>query len=58
MEHDATDDPLRSMVVDRVVRDDGRYLIYYDWPDAVADEAAVRGTADPAAEADGGPADV
>lgn len=58
MEHDATDDPLRSMVVDRVVRDDGRYLIYYEWPDAVPDDGAVGGTGDPAAEADGGTADV
>lgn len=27
-------DPLRSMVVETVHRPDGRYLIYYSWPEA------------------------
>ena len=38
MQHDATEDPLRSMIVDRVTRDDGRYLIYYSWPAADAED--------------------
>lgn len=28
----APDDPLRGLVVDRVQRADGRYLLYYRWP--------------------------
>ena len=31
--HEA-EDPVRTMGVQRVQRSDGRYLIYYDWPDA------------------------
>ena len=30
------DDPARSMIVQRTERADGRYLIYYDWPEALA----------------------
>ncbi len=35
---DQRDDPVRAMNIQRVQRADGRYLIYYDWPDA-GDEA-------------------
>ena len=28
----APDDPLRELVVERVERPDGRYLLYYRWP--------------------------
>ena len=31
------EDRVRRFVVERVVRDDGRYLLYYSWPDAAAD---------------------
>lgn len=34
MHPEAPDDPLHTMIVDRVERPDGRYLIYYGWPDA------------------------
>jgi hypothetical protein len=30
-------DPLHTMRAERVERDDGRYLIYFSWPVAVAD---------------------
>ena len=36
---DAPADPVRTMTVERSVRDDGRYLIYFSWPDAEADDA-------------------
>jgi hypothetical protein len=26
------DDPFRDLAVERVDRDDGRYLLYYTWP--------------------------
>jgi len=26
------DDPFHDLVVERVDRDDGRYLLYYSWP--------------------------
>jgi hypothetical protein len=58
MHDDATDDPLRSMAVDRVVRDDGRYLIYYLWPDADAPEREATRTAPDAAVAESSVADV
>ncbi len=48
MHPDASDDPLRTMIVDRVERSDGRYLIYYGW--SVADSPAPDDPADPAAE--------
>lgn len=32
MQAEGTDDPLRTMRVDRVTRSDGRYLVYYEWP--------------------------
>jgi hypothetical protein len=57
MQDDATDDPLRSMAVDRVVRDDGRYLIYYRWPDGDPDADPSR-TEEPPAVAETGAADV
>lgn len=28
----AEDDPFRDLVVERVERDDGRYLLFYTWP--------------------------
>lgn len=34
MPPEVTDDPLHTMTVERVMRPDGRYLIYYDWPAA------------------------
>lgn len=49
MHPDAPDDPLRTMMVDRVERSDGRYLIYYSWP--AADSPAPEDPPDPAAEA-------
>lgn len=58
MQHDATDDPLRSMVVDRVVRDDGRYLIYYGWPDADRTQEASADTDDHPTAPDPGTVDV
>ena len=30
--------PFSSFRVDRVTREDGRYLLYYEWPDAAAAE--------------------
>ena len=39
---DESDDPTRSMVVERVRREDGRYLIYYDWPGATAGDGPER----------------
>jgi len=41
MHPEAPDDPLRMMIVDRVERSDGRYLIYYSWPDAEGSAPAV-----------------
>ena len=41
MHPEASDDPLRTMIVDRVERSDGRYLIYYSWPDAEGSAPAV-----------------
>ena len=47
---DAPDDPVRTMTVERSVRDDGRYLFYYSWPDADGD--GVEPDEDPAADDD------
>ena len=33
-------DPLGGFTVERVVRDDGRYLLYYGWPDSTVADAA------------------
>lgn len=51
MEPAPTDDPLRSLVAEEVKRADGRYLIYYGWPDQT-DEAPA--PTQRAAEADAG----
>lgn len=32
MKTERTDDPLRTMTVERLEREDGRYLIYFAWP--------------------------
>lgn len=32
-DHPDVRDPLASMRIERIVREDGRSLIYYDWPD-------------------------
>lgn len=32
-------DPLRSMVVETVHRPDGRYVIYYSWPEPPTDDS-------------------
>lgn len=48
MQADASDDPLHTMIVDRVERSDGRYLIYYGWPEA--DPAMPENPSDLAAE--------
>lgn len=37
---DSAGDPLRTMVIDAVLRDDGRYLVYYGWPDGTDAVAA------------------
>jgi hypothetical protein len=37
LQSDPPDDPVRTMTVERTVRDDGRYLLYYSWPDAGGD---------------------
>jgi len=41
MHPETPDDPLRMMIVDRVERSDGRYLIYYSLPDAEGSAPAV-----------------
>jgi hypothetical protein len=52
----STDDRLlREMRVERVLRPDGRYLLYYDWPDAEPTADAEDAAASPA---DGEPDDV
>ena len=33
------EDRVRQFVVERVVRDDGRYLLYYSWPVSAAADA-------------------
>jgi hypothetical protein len=44
---DTAGDPLKTMVVDEVIREDGRYLLYYDWPDGtVADAGRSAGASD------------
>ena len=32
-DHPDVRDPLESMRIERTVREDGRSLLYYDWPD-------------------------
>lgn len=49
---DAPDDPVRTMTVERSVRDDGRYLLYYAWPVAAADDVEGEPDADAAATDD------
>lgn len=34
---EAPDDPVRTMTVERSVREDGRYLLYYSWPEPHGD---------------------
>ena len=36
----ADNDPFGGFTVDRVTRDDGRYLLYYSWPEPSATDAA------------------
>ena len=36
----ADNDPFGGLTVDRVTRDDGRYLLYYSWPQPSATYAA------------------
>lgn len=38
MAPDAPGDPLRELMVDRVERADGRYLLYFRWPAADSPE--------------------
>ncbi len=47
---DAPDDPVRTMTVERSVKDDGRYMLYYSWPTAETHDAEP--DADEAADAD------
>lgn len=44
MARDARGDPLRELVVDRVERADGRYLLYYRWAAADSPELRQDGT--------------
>ena len=39
---DPADDPLRTMVVEEVIRDDGRYLVYYRWPEGAEPDDRAR----------------
>ena len=39
----STEDPASTMLLERVRRADGRYLIYYSWPDADAGQGDDRG---------------
>ena len=50
-DREALGDPLAAFRVERVVRSDGRYLLYYSWPEAPATDAdatppAARGSAE------------
>ena len=49
---DAPDDPARTMTVERSVRDDGRYLLYYSWPVVEADGGTGEPDPDPTANDD------
>jgi hypothetical protein len=41
-------DPPREPILERVERADGRYVLYYAWPEADADPEAAVPDADPA----------
>jgi len=58
MDPDAREDPLRTLTVDRVVRADGRYLLYYAWPEEPPEPQDLADASTGGGPSESGPPDV